>query len=140
MLFYFQVASWLRDDEVTELTIATAVIEYTTAEHVLLDDLMVELNINIPSINPSRVSYVTNTTGMFSLTDLQPNAVLTYNLQVVSEDMSSFITIGMTHTSSSFTVSPAPSTSLSTTITSSTTPSSGIMFLDMSVMSTCIIN
>ena len=115
MLFLFQVASWLRDDEVTELTNTTAVIEYTTAERVLLDvdDLMVELNINIPSINPSRVSYVTNTMGMFSLTDLQPNAVLTYNLQVVSEDMSSFITIGMTRTSSSFTVSSVPSTTSS---------------------------
>ena len=101
---------------------------------------MVELNINIPSINPTRVSYVTNTTGMFSLTDLQPNAVLTYNLQVVSEDMSSFITIGMTRTSSSFTVSPAPCTNVFTVTTSLTTPSSGIMFLDMSVMSTCIIN
>ena len=80
---------------------------------------MVELNINIPSINPSRVSYVTNTTGMFSLTDLQPN-ILIYNLKVVSEDT----TIGMTHPGS-FTV-----------------PLSGIMFVDtcMIVMSTYIIN
>ena len=103
---------------------------------------MVELNINIPFINPSRVSYVTNTTGMFSLTDLQPNAVLTYNLQVVSEDTSSFITIGMTRTSSSFTVPSKPSSSsspLPSTATTGTslgtsslrtlsTTSSGIMF------------
>ena len=125
------------------MTNTTVVIEYTTAERVLLDDLMVELNINIPSINPSRVSYVTNTTGMFSLTDLPPNAVLTYNLQVVFEDMSSFITIGMTRTSSSFTVSSSSSSSsvpLPSTTTTVTTSSSGNMFVVISVMLTCIIN
>ena len=120
------MASWLRDDEVTELTIGTITLQYTTAERVLLDDLMVELKLNILPMRPFHESYVTNTTGMFTIFDLRPNGVLTYNLQVVSEDTSSFITIGMGRTGSSY-------------FTGSTTSSSGIMFVDiLSVMSKCI--
>ena len=67
---------------------------YTTAECVVPDDLMVQLNINVSSITPS---CETDTTGMFSL---QLNAVVVYTLQVVSgsECGGSGIPIGMSHT------------------------------------------
>ena len=104
---------------------------YTTAERVVPDDLMVELNISNTTsvVNSSCVSYETNKTVMMSLTDLQPNDVLNYTIQVVSE--CGGMAIGMSPTGSFtvlFTPSPTTTTSVSITSTSMTTIPSGIMF------------
>ena len=126
MLFYLQVASWISDVDVTDKTNTSAKIVYTTAECVvpdILDGLMVQLNINLSAITPSCVSYVTDTTGMFSLTELQPNAVVAYALQVVSasECGGSGIPIGMSRTGN-FKVTPTPSPSEIPTSSPSETP------------------
>ena len=131
MFIYSLVASWLRGVEVIDITNTSANILYTTAERVVPDDLMVELNISDATsiINSSCVSYETNKTVMMSLTDLQPNDVLCYTIQVVSE--CDGMAIGMSHAGSfnvTFTPSPTTTTSVSITSTSMTTSPSGIMF------------
>ena len=71
--------------------------------------------------------------GIFKLTNLEPDNVVTYSVQVVVEVMGSDITIGMIHTGS-FTVSPTPpscSTTMSTGMSSSFT--SGIINLNSHV-------
>ena len=131
ILFYFQDASWISDVEVTDKTNTSAKIVYTTAECVVLDDLMVQLNINLSAITPSCVSYETDTTGMFSLTELQPNTVVAYTLQVVSasECDGSGIPIGMSRTGNfKVTSTPSPSETLPETPTPSPTVSTGTMF------------
>ena len=73
-----------------------------------------------PDINPSSpVLYENATMDIFNLTNLEPDNVVTYTVQVVVEVMSSDITIGMIHTGS-FTVSPTPSSSTTTSTTMST--------------------
>ena len=96
---------------------------------------MVQLNINISSITPSCVSYETDTTGMFLLTELQPNAVVAYTLQVVSasECGGSGIPIGMSHTGNfKVTSTPSPSETPTPSFTEIPTPSptvsTGTMF------------
>ena len=79
-----------------------------------------------PVIDPSSpVLYENATMGIFNLNDLQPNDVLTYTVQVITEAMGSTITIGMIHTGS-FTVSPTPSTTTASTTTTSTSMSSTV--------------
>ena len=123
MLFYLQVASWISDDDVTDNTNTSAKIVYTTAECVVPDGLMIQLNINVSSITPSCVSYETDTAGMFSLTELQPNTVVAYTLQVVSASQcgGSGIPIGMSRTGN-FKVSSTPSPSETPTSSPSETP------------------
>ena len=135
MLFYFQVASWISDVDVTDKTNTSAKIVYTTAECVVPDGLIVQLNINVSSITPSCVSYETDTTGMFSLTGLQPNTVVAYTLQVVSgsECGGSGIPIGMSRTSnfkvtSISSPSETPTPSPSEIPTASPTVSTGTVF------------
>ena len=104
---------------------------YTTAERVVPNDLMVEWNISDDAsiINSSCDSYEVNETVMIPLTDLQPNDVLNYTIQVVSE--CGGMAIGMSPTGSFnvlFTPSPTTTTSVSATSTSMTTIPSGIMF------------
>ena len=63
-------------------------------------------------IDPSSpVLYKNATDGNFSLSELQPNDVLTYTLQVITEAMGSTVTIGRIHTGS-ITVSPIPSVTI----------------------------
>ena len=77
-----------------------------------------------PVIDPSSpVLYENATMGIFNLTNLEPDNVVTYTVQVITEAMGSTITIGMIHTGS-FTVSPTPPSS--TTTTSTLTTSSGM--------------
>ena len=120
------------------MTNTSAKIVYTTAECVvpdILDGLMIQLKTYVSSITPSCVSYETDTTGMFSLTGLQPNAVVAYTLQVVSasECGGSGIPIGMSHTGN-FKVTSTPSPPVTPTPspseipTSSPTVSTGTMF------------
>ena len=139
------MASWLRDVQVTDVTNTSAIILYTIADCVVneLDNSEIELIItDSPVIDPSSpVLYKNGTDGNFSLSELQPNDVLTYTLQVITEAMGSTVTIGMIHTGS-FTVSPTPSsttTSTTSTVSPLTTPSLGIMFIIMSFqyMSIC---
>ena len=87
-----------------------------------------------PVIDPSSpVLYENATMGILNLTNLEPNNVITYTVQVVFEVMGSTITIGRIHTGS-FTVSPTPassttaSTTMSTGMSSSFTFTSGINF------------
>ena len=83
-----------------------------------------------PVIDPSSpVLYENATTSIFNLNDLQPNDVLTYTLQVITEAMGSTITIGMIHTGS-FTVSPIPS---------STTTTSTLVTIIATSSGTCIV-
>ena len=126
------MASWLRDVQVIDVTNTSAVVLYTTADCVV-NELEIELIIiDSPVIDPSSpVLYKNATDGIFSLSELQPNDVLTYTLQVITEAMGSTITIGMIHTGS-FTVSPTPSftTTTSTSISSTVSPliTSGILY------------
>ena len=124
----FLGAFWLRNDKVIAITNTSAKIVYTTAERVVQSDLMVEWNItNYTSIiNSSCVSYEVDDTVTIPLTDLQPNDVLNYTIQVVSE--CGGIAVGMSRAGSFnvlFTPSPT-TTSVSTTSTSMTTSPSGI--------------
>ena len=125
------VTSWLRDIEVKDVTDTSAVIQYTTADCVMPDNLKIELNIdvNYSNIIPSSVvSYESSTTDQFTVLGLEPNAVVTYTLQVI--DM--FLNIGMSHTGIFTLTSTATTTmSSSTTSTSSSTTrstSSGILY------------
>ena len=110
-----QVASWLKDVQVKDVTDASATIHYTTADCVVdeLDNLKIDLRISGCSIiDPSSpVLYKNATDGNFSLSELQPNDVLTYTLQVITEAMGSTVTIGRIHTGS-ITVSPIPSVTI----------------------------
>ena len=128
--FYIsQVASWLRDVQVKDVTNTSAIIQYTTADCVFneVENLTIELIISgddSPDINPSSpVLYENATMGSFKLTDLEPDNLVTYTVQVVVEVMGSTITIGMIHTGS-FTVSPMSSSSTTTSTTMSTGMSS----------------
>ena len=128
-MFISQVASWLRDVQVKDVTNTSAIIQYTTADCIVkkLENLTIELIItgdDSTNIDPSSpVLYENVTMGIFKLTDLEPNNVITYTVQVVVEVMGSDINIGRIHTGS-FTVSPTPS--FSTTTTSTLTTSSGM--------------
>ena len=120
-VYIFQVASWLRDVQVKDVTNTSAVIQYTTADCVVneVENLTIELIIagDSPDITPSSpVLYENATMGIFNLTNLQPDNVVTYTVQVVAEVMGSNITIGRNRTGS-FTVSPTPSSSTTTTST-----------------------
>ena len=132
--FYIsQVASWLRDVQVKDVTNTSAIIQYTTADCVVneVKNLTIELIISgddSPDINPSSpVLYENATMGIFKLTDLKPDNLVTYTVQVVVEVMGSDINIGRIHTGS-FTVSPTPP-SFTTTTTSTLTTSSGMCVL-----------
>ena len=130
-LYLCIVVSWLRDVQVEDVTNTSAKILYTIAENVIPDNLMVEWNTNNKTsiVNSSCVSYETGKTVMIPLTDLQPNDVLCYTIQVVSK--CDGMAIGMSRVGSFnvlFTPSPTPTTSVSITSTSMTTISSGIMF------------
>ena len=136
-VYISQVASWLREVQVKDVTNTSAIIQYTTADCVVneLENLTIELIItgDSPDINPSSpVLYENATMGIFNLTNLEN--VITYTVQVVVDVMGSN-TIGMIHTGS-FTVSPTPpssTTTMSTGMSSSFT--SGIINLNM--YSTC---
>ena len=65
--------------------------------------------------------------GIFNLTNLEPDNVVNYAVQVVVEVMGSDINIGMIHTGS-FTVSPTPPSSTTTGTTMSTGMSSSLTF------------
>ena len=135
-VYISQVASWLRDVQVKDVTNTSAIIQYTTADCVVneLENFTIELIItgDSPDIDPSSpVLYENATMGIFNLTDLEPNSVVTYTVQVVVEVMGSN-TIGRIHTGS-FTVSPTPpssNTSTSTTMSTGMSSSfpSGIRF------------
>ena len=108
-------------------TDTTAVIQYTTADCVIPDSLSIELNIdmNYSCIFPSPVvTYKSFTTDQFIVLGLEPNAVVTYSLQVIAEVSDALLTIGMIHTGS-FTMN-----SSTTTTTASTTrsTSSGMLY------------
>ena len=130
MFIFSIVASWLRDVQVKYVTNTSAIIQYTTADCVVneLENLTIELIItgDSPVINPSSpVLYENATMGIFNLTDLEPDNVVTYTVQVVAEVMGSDINIGMIHTGS-FTVSPTPPSSTTTSTTMSTGMSSSL--------------
>ena len=141
-VYISQVVSWLRDVQVKDVTNTSAIIQYTTADCVVkeIENLTIELIITGDSsdIDPSSpVLYENATMGIFNLTNLEPDNVVNYAVQVVVE----VITIGTIHTGS-FTVSPAPppsttttSTTMSTSMSSSFT--SGIRLLNLNVYSTC---
>ena len=60
----------------------------------MLEDLIMELNIdvNYSKINSSSVvSYESSTTDQFTVFGLEPNAVVTYTLQVISEVSGNFL-------------------------------------------------
>ena len=111
------------------VTNTSAVIQYTTADCVIPDNLKIELNIDVDysNINPSSVvSYESSTTDQFTVLGLEPNAVVTYTLQVIAEVSDNFLNIGMSRTSS-FTVISAT--------TSSTTSVSGMnMYVQLMYM------
>ena len=131
-VYIFQVASWLRDVQVKDVTNTSAIIQYTTANCVVkeIENLTIELIITGGSsnINPSSpVLYENATMGIFNLTNLEPDNVVNYAVQVVVEVMGSDINIGMIHTGS-FTVSPTPPSSTTTGTTMSTGMSSSLTF------------
>ena len=104
------------------VTDTSAVIQYTTADCVIPDNLTIELNIdvNYSNINPSSVvSYESSTTDQFTVLGLEPNAVVTYTLQVIAEVSDNFLNIGTSHTGS-FTVISATTMISSSTTTLST--------------------
>ena len=129
------MASWLRDVQVIDVTNTSAIMLYTTADCVVnkLENSEIELIVtDSPVIDPSSPALYENATdGSFSLSELQPNDVLTYTVQVITEVMGSTITIGMIHTGS-FTVSPTPSSSTTSTTSLSSTVlpliTSGILY------------
>ena len=99
------------------VTDTSAVIQYTTADCVIPENLIIELTIdvNYSSIIPSSVvSYESSTTDQFTVLGLEPNAVLTYTLQVIS-----FLTIGMIRTGSFTMNEDTTTTTASTTISTS---------------------
>ena len=105
----------------------SAVIQYTTADCVIPENLIIELTIdaNYSSIIPSSiVSYKSNKTDQFIVHGLEPNAVLTYTLQVLGDVSDAFLTIGMSHTGS-FTMNSATTT---TTASTTRSTSSGILY------------
>ena len=126
-VYIFQVASWLRDVQVKDVTNTSAIIQYTTADCVVneVENLTIELIItDSPDIDPSSpVLYENATMGIFNVTNLQPDNVITYTVQVVVVVMGSDITINRIHTGS-FTVSPTPPSSTTTGTTMSTGMSS----------------
>ena len=88
------------------------------------ENLTIELNIdvNYSNINPSSVvSYESSTTDNFTVLGLEPNAVVTYTLQVIAE----VLNIGMSRTGS-FTVISTTTTISSSTTSASTNSMSGI--------------
>ena len=107
-----------------------------------VENLTIELIItgdDSTNIDPSSpLLYENATMGIFNLTDLEPDNVVTYTVQVVVEVMGSDITIGMIHTGS-FTVLPTPPSSTTTSTTLSTSMSisftSGI--INLNTYSTC---
>ena len=108
------VTSWLRDIEVKETINTSAVIQYTTADCVIPENLLIELNIavNHSNINPSSVvSYESSTTNQFAVLGLEPNAVVTYMIQVIAEASDMFVSIGMSRTGS-FTVMSSTSSTI----------------------------
>ena len=112
------------------VTNTSAVIQYTTADCVIPDNLKIELNIDVDysNINPSSVvSYESSTTDQFTVLGLEPNAVVTYTLQVIAEVSDNFLNIGTSRTSS-FTVISATtsSTTIASTTSISTTSVSGM--------------
>ena len=89
---------------------------------------MIELNIdvNYSNINPSSVvSYESSTTDQFTVLGLEPNAVVTYTIQVIAEASDVFVSVGMSHTGS-FTVMSTTSTMTSSTTSTSSNAMSGI--------------
>ena len=106
------------------VTDTSAVIQYTTADCVIPENLTIELNIdvNYSNINPSSVvSYESSTTDQFTVLGLEPNAVVLYTLQVIAEVSDMFIIIGMSRTGS-FTVISTTTTMSSRSTTTSTSP------------------
>ena len=133
------VTSWLRDIEVKDVTNTSAVIQYTTADCVIPDNLKIELNIDVDysNINPSSVvSYESSTTDQFTVLGLEPNAVVTYTLQVIAEVSDNFLNIGMSRTSSFIVISATTSSSTTASTTSiSTTSVSGMnMYVQLMYM------
>ena len=105
------------------VTDTSAIIQYTTADCVIPENLTIELNIdvNYSNINPSSiVSYESSTTDQFTVLGLEPNAVLTYTLQVIAEVSDNLLNIGMSRTGSFTVISTTTTISSSTTSTSST--------------------
>ena len=129
LIFVSQIAtSWLRDIEVKETINTSAVIQYTTADCVIPANLIIELNIdvNYSNINPSSiVSYENSTTDQFTVLGLEPNAVVTYTIQVIAEASDTNVSIGMSRTGN-FTVMSATSTMTSSTTSTSSNTMSGI--------------
>ena len=104
------------------LTSTSVVIQYTTADCVIPENLIIELNIDVKysKINPSSVvSYKSNKTDQFTVLGLESNTDLTYTLQV-----NSFLTIGMIHTGS-FTMTFS---TIVTTASTTRSTSSGILY------------
>ena len=119
-VYISQVVSWLRDVQVKYVTNTSAIIQDTTADCVVneLENLTIELIVTGDSsvINPSSsVLYENATTGSFSLSELQPNNIVTYTLQVVAEVNDSNVTIGTSHSSSFMVLFPTLSPTLSPT-------------------------
>ena len=92
------------------------------------ENLTIDLNIDVDysNINPSSVvSYESSTTDQFTILGLEPNAVVTYNLQVIAEVSDNFLNIGTSRTGS-FTVISTTITMSSSTTTAPTTSVSGM--------------
>ena len=110
------------------VTNTSAVIQYTTADCVIPENLTIELHIdvNYSNINPSSVvSYESSTTNQFTVLGLEPNAVLTYTLQVICDVSDNFLNIG-TSCTGSFTVISATTTMSSSTTSTSPVSVSGM--------------
>ena len=94
-VYISQVASWLKDVQVKDVTNTSATIHYTTVDCVVdeLDNLKIDLRITGYSIiDPSSPVLYKNAT--YRISELKPNDVLTYPLQVITEVMGSTVTIG----------------------------------------------
>ena len=90
----------------------------------IADNLTIELNIDVDysNINPSSVvSYESSTTNQFTVLGLEPNAVVTYTLQVIAEVSDNFLNIGMSRTGSFIITSTTTTMSSSTTTSTSST-------------------
>ena len=103
------------------------------------DNLKIELNIDVDysNINPSSVvSYESSTTDQFTVLGLEPNAVVTYTLQVIAEVSDNFLNIGTSHTGSFTVISATTSSSTTASTTSiSTTSVSGMnMYVQLMYM------
>ena len=113
------------------VTDTLAVIQYTTADCVIPDNLRIELKIdvNYSCIFPSSVvSYKSSENDQFIVLGLEPNAVLTYTLQVISEVSDAFLTIGMIRTGSFTMTSSTTMTTTSSLSTTTRSTSSGILY------------